>query len=45
MTKKKSKKKAAPKKRSKKWVDPMEKRHRDMLGLNGEKAYAATYGH
>jgi hypothetical protein len=43
--KKAVKKKAVKKRASTKWIDPMEKRHRDMLGLNGEEAYMATYGY
>lgn len=46
MAKKKQPKKKVKKSPSKKkWIDPIEKRHRDMLGLNGEKAYASTYGY
>lgn len=47
MKKEKTKKKPITKKRkseSTRWVDPMEKRHRDMLGLNGEEAYSRTFG-
>ena len=45
MKKKKSKGKPVAKpSKSSKWVDPMEKRHRDMLGLNGPGAYEKTFG-